>query len=346
MSAVIAIRNATQMLTAEEHEHISGLIDNLKSKAKDLKSQVKELTSANVKRTSLLNKIREIHPDFTDKDESYDDLKIVYENAKQMKTEALKQHKRRERLVKKWNDADFQGDCPDMDNDALDNHIKDLLTKQRQEKSALKKSQNKLKAIQNKRNTLFDKLTQFGLSPDNDSTFEDLQTILEQHNNSEKERKKELALRTKFRKLLDDIYSKNPDIPITSLPTHASSEFIQNVLIQARNARDEFKKNAKKLEQQKKAQLRADKIAADKKKKSDEKAKKIADKDAGIKGTNKNSHFQAFTVWVTQQISDGILSQTDVDDAGGKSKYNSKEWAVMTNQQKKDPNAPWNRIPV
>ncbi len=346
MSAVIAIRNATQMLTAEEHEHISGLIDNLKSRAKDLKSQVKELNSANVKRTSLLNKIREIHPDFTDKDESYDDLKIVYENAKQMKAEALKQHKRRERLVKKWNDADFLGDCPDMDNDALDNHIKDLLTKQRQEKSALKKSQNKLKAIENKRNKLFDKLTQFGLSPDNDSTFEELQTILEQHNNSEKERKKELALRTKFRKQLDDIYSKNPDIPITSLPTDASSEFIQNVVIQARNARDEFKKNAKKLEQQKKAQERADKIAAEKKKKSDEKAKKAADKQAGIKGTNKNSYFQAFTAHITQQISDGEISQSDIDDAGGKCKYNSKQWAEMTDLQKKDPNAPWNRIQV
>ena len=346
MSAVIAIRNATQMLTAEEHEHISGLIDNLKSKAKELKTQVKELTSANVKRTSLLNKIREIHPDFTDKDESYDDLKIVYENAKQMKAEALKQHKRRERLVKKWNDADFQGDCPDMDNDALDNHIKDLLTKQRQEKSALKKSQNKLKAIENKRNKLFDKLTQFGLSPDNDSTYEELQTILEQHNNSEKERKKELALRTKFRKQLDDIYSKNPDIPITSLPTDASSEFIQNVVIQARNARDEFKKNAKKLEQQKKAQERADKIAAEKKKKSDEKAKKAADKEAGIKGNNKNSHFQAFTAYITKQISDGLVSQSDIDDAGGKGKYNSKQWREMTDLQKKDSNAPWNRIQV
>lgn len=334
------------MLTAEEHEHISGLIDNLKSKAKQLKSQVKELASANVKRTSLLNKIRDIHPDFTDKDESYDDLKIVYENAKQMKAEALKQHKRRERLVKKWNDADFLGDCPDMDNDALDNHIKDLLTKQRQEKSDLKKSQNKLKAIENKRNKLFDKLTQFGLSPDNDSTYEELQTILEQHNNSEKERKKELALRTKFRKQLDDIYSKNPDIPITSLPTDASSEFIQNVVIQARNARDEFKKNAKKLEQQKKAQERADKIAADKKKKSDEKAKKIADKEAGIKGTNKNSYFQAFTAYITQQISDGLVSQSDIDDAGGKGKYNSKQWAELTELQKKDPNAPWNRIQV
>lgn len=346
MSAVIAIRNATQMLTAEEHEHISGLIDNLKSKAKQLKTQVKELASANVKRTSLLNKIREIHPDFTDKDESYDDLKIVYENAKQMKAEALKQHKRRERLVKKWNDADFLGDCPDMDNDALDNHIKDLLNKQRQEKSDLKKSQNKLKAIENKRNKLFEKLTQFGLSPDNDSTYEELQTILEQHNNSEKERKKELALRTKFRKQLDDIYSKNPDIPITSLPTDASSEFIQNVVIQARNARDEFKKNAKKLEQQKKAQERADKIAADKKKKSDEKAKKIADKEAGIKGTNKNSYFQAFTAYITQQISDGLVSQSDIDDAGGKGKYNSKQWAELTELQKKDPNAPWNRIQV
>lgn len=346
MSAVIAIRNATQMLTAEEHEHISGLIDNLKSKAKQLKTQVKELASANVKRTSLLNKIRDIHPDFTDKDESYDDLKIVFENAKQMKAEALKQHKRRERLVKKWNDADFLGDCPDMDNDALDNHIKDLLTKQRQEKSDLKKSQNKLKAIENKRNKLFDKLTQFGLSPDNDSTYEELQTILEQHNNSEKERKKELALRTKFRKQLDDIYSKNPDIPITSLPTDASSEFIQNVVIQARNARDEFKKNAKKLEQQKKAQERADKIATDKKKKSDEKAKKIADKEAGIKGTNKNSYFQAFTAYITQQISDGLVSQSDIDDAGGKGKYNSKQWAELTELQKKDPNAPWNRIQV
>ena len=346
MSAVIAIRNATQMLTAEEHQHISGLIDNLKSKAKELKSQVKELQSANVKRTSLLNKIREIHPDFTDKDESYDDLKIVYENAKQMKADELKQHKRRERLVKKWNDADFQGDCPDMDNDALDNHITDLLTKQRQEKSALKKSENKLKAIQNKRNKLFDKLTLFGLSPHNDSTYEDLQTILEQHNNSEKERKKELALRTKLRKQLDDIYSKNPDIPITSLPCDASSEFIQNVVIQARNARDEFKKNAKKLEQQKKAQERADKIAAEKKKKSDEKAQKTADKQAGIKGTNKNSYFQTFTAYITQQISDGLVSQSDIDDAGGKQKYNSKQWGEMTDLQKKDPNAPWNRIQV
>lgn len=348
MSAVVAIRNAIQMLTTDEHDQISGLIENMKTKYRELKSEVSKRdriakTELN-KRNTLLDKIRLIDPHFTYDEQSYDDLKTALENAKSQKALQIKEDKRRERLEKKWTDADFQGHCPDMDNDALEAHIKDLLKKQKDEKLAHKKAQSQLLAIENKRKKIFDKLVELGLKPTESSSFEDLQTLHTEYLNTQKLRKKEEAAVLKFRKLLDELISKNPDAGILNAPDGASAKTLEDAVKNARDKRDAFKKEIKELDKLKKAQERADKKHADDQKKSDAKAQKLADKEAGIKGTKKNGHFQAFSKYITQEIQDGNIDQSLIDDAGGKGKYNSKKWREMTESEKKDPTAPWNLI--
>ena len=42
-----------------------------------------------------------------------------------------------------------------------------------------------------------------------------------------------------------------------------------------------------------------------------------------------------FCSWIKQQLDDGIIDQTEIDEVGGKGKYNSKRWNELTSEQKK-----------
>lgn len=348
MSAVVAIRNATQMLTADDRDHISGLIDTLKTKIKELNSDAakrdKIIKTEIAKRTTLLKKIHDIEPHFTDEDQSYDDLKTVLDTAKSNMNAKIKEDKRRERLEKKWNDSGFDGDCPKMDNDTLDAHIKTLIKNLRDDKNATKKAQTLLLSAQNKRNKIFDKVSELGLKPPQDSSLEELQTILTRYNDAQKQRKKDEANLNKFRNLLDDIILKNPDAGIIDPPNHLGPDALENALKVARETRDNYKKTQKALEKTQKAQQRAQKKLAEQKKKSDDKAQKIANKDSAIKGAKKNGFFQNFTKYISDEIANGNIDSSLVDDAGGKGKFNSKKWAELDDSQKKDSTAPWNLI--
>ena len=348
MSAVVAIRNATEMLTTQERLHITDLIANLKNKFKALNNDAKQEERASkareTQRTSLLKKIHEIQPHFTDEDQSYDDLKNLHETAKSDFAEKKKEDKRRERLVKKWDDTGFDGDCPSMSNDALDAHIKSLLKERQHEKAAKKKLDAQILADANKRQKMFDKISKLGLQPAEDSTLEQLQTLLTRHNDAEKLRKKDIAACKKFRNQLDKIIADYPDAGIADAPNDATPRVIEDAVLRARQSRDAWKQAQNELKKTQKAQERADKKVADEKKKSDDKAKKLLAKESGEKGPNKNKFFQLFTKYITQEIENGNIDSSLIDDAGGKGKYNSKKWAQMDDSQKKDPTAPWNLI--
>ena len=348
MSAVVAIRNATQMLTAEERHHITGLIANLKDKYKTLNSDARREEQAtkaqDAKRTTLLKKIHEIVPDFTDEGQSYDDLKNLHDTAKSDLAAKKQQDKHRERLVKKWNDAGFDGDCPSMSNDALDAHIKSLLKQRQDEKTAQKKLDAQILADANKRQKIFDKVSELGLQPAPDSTLEQLQGLLTRHNDAQKQQKKDAAACKKFRNQLNKIIADYPLAGITDAPNDATPSILENAVIEARQLRDAYKKAQKELEKTQKANERAAKKLADEKKKSDDKAKKLLAKETGEKGPNKNKFFQLFTKYITQEIENGNIDSSLIDDAGGKGKYNSKKWAEMDDSQKKDPAAPWNLL--
>ena len=348
MSAVVAIQNATRMLTADEREHISGLIDNLKTKFRELNSEASKRDRAAktelTNRNKLLTKIRQIEPHFEmNEGQSCEDLQTVLDSAKSYKANKAKEDKRRERLEKKWNDSGFEGECPEMDNDTLDAHIKTLLKTQRDEKAAAKKLQSQISSTEKKRQKMLEKLTELGLNPDAHSTLEDLQTLHTLHIESEKQRKKDEAAVKKFRKQLDDLILKHPDAGIKNVPNDAGPNTLETAVKNARDTRDLFKKEQKELEKLKKAQERADKKAVNDKKKNEEKAQKLANKAAGVKGVKKNGLYQAFTAWITDEIAAGNIDQSSIDEAGGKGKYNSIKWKEMSESEKKDPLAPWNQ---
>ena len=349
MSNILAIQNATRMLTAAEREQIAELIDNLRTKSRELNSEASKLdrvakTEA-TKRNTLLTKIHLIDPDFqVTEGQSSEDLKTVLADAKSYKANKAKEDKRRTRLENKWNDSGFEGECPEMDNDTLDAHIKTLLERRRDAEKAAKKFKSQASSAENKRQKMLQKLTELGLKPDEHSTMEDLQALHSRHNESEKLRAKNERDVKKFRKQLNELILKNPDAGIKNVPNDAGPNTLETAVQNARETRDLFKKAQKEQEKQLKAQERADKKAAEQQKKNDEKAQKQANKAAGLKGPNKNGLYQAFTAWITDQIAIGNINQSDVDDVGGKGKYNSIRWKEMSDSEKKDPHAPWNRI--
>lgn len=348
MSAVVAIRNATQMLTVSERGHISGIIDILKTKFKELNTEaVKHEKTTKIvreKRNTLLSKIREIEPHFNDEEQSYDDLKNVLDTVKSNKTQMVKENKRRQGLEKKWNDAGFGGAFPEMDNDALDNHIKTLIKAQRDKKISDKKMEAQLLSAENKRKKVLVKLTELGLQPAASSSLEELQQILTEYNETEKQSKKDVLTIKKFRNQLNELISNNPDAGIKNSAEDVGAVALENAVKAARITRDLFKKNKLENDKAVKAKQRADNKIADDKNKSEMKEKKLADKESGIKGAKKNGFYQAFTSWITEEISSGNIDQSIVDDAGGKGKFNSNKWAEMNDTQKKDPTAPWNLI--
>ena len=347
MSNVLAIQNATRMLTAAEREQIAELIDNLRTKSRELNSEASKLDRAAkteaTKRNNLITKIRLIDPDFqVTEGQSSDDLQTVLADAKSYKANKAKEAKCRTRLENKWNNSGFEGPCPEMDNDTLDAHIKTLLEQRRDEEKAAKKLKSQATSAENKRKNLYEKLTKLGLKPDEHSTLEDLQALHSRHIESQKQLARDERVVKKNRKLLDELILKNPDAGIKNVPNDAGPNTLETAVQNARETRDLFNKALKEQEKQLKAQERADKKAAEQQKKNDEKAQKQANKAAGLKGPNKNGLYQAFTAWITDQIAVGNINQSDVDAVGGKGKYNSIRWKEMPDYEKKDPLAPWN----
>jgi len=291
MSAVIAIRNAIDMLQVSDLEHIAPLREAFFQRETVLKTEHKNAEKlrkqSNSKRLTLLKKIQKIEPSF-----NYDEQ----------------------------SDPDLQTYLTEIKNKAVE------------DAKALRDA--------NLVSKLSEQITSLPI-PDG-ASVEDLKALIKQQKTIAQEQKREQTNRDKFRKLYDAICEQNPHAGIPAVPLDASSEQLELALKDARLKRDTMKKNLQEQEKKRKTQERATKKATEELEKLELKAKKLSDKEAGIKGTNKNSHYQAFCSWIKQQLDDGIIDQTEIDEVGGKGKYNSKRWTELTSEQKKNSKSPWN----
>ena len=343
MSAVIAIRNAIDMLQVSDLEHIAPLREAFLQRETVLKTEHKNAEKvrkqSDSKRLTLLKKIQKIEPSF-----NYDgqvDLQTYLTEIKTKTAEDAKYQKKHDTLIKKFTDKFPTEECPnDMTNDDLDAHIKSKLDAQKKYKADKKKQDAKALRDANLVSKLSEQITSLPI-PEG-ASVEDLKTLIKQQKTIAQEQKREQTNRDKFRKLYDAICEQNPHAGIPSVPLDASSEQLELALKDARLKRDTMKKNLQEQEKKRKAQERATKKATEELEKLELKAKKLSDKEAGIKGTNKNSHYQAFCSWIKQQLDDGIIDQTEIDEVGGKGKYNSKRWNELTSEQKKNSKSPWN----
>lgn len=343
MSAVIAIRNAIDMLQVSDLEHIAPLREAFHQRETVLKTEHKNAEKvrkqSDSKRLTLLKKIQKIEPSF-----NYDgqvDLQTYLTEIKTKAAEDAKYQKKHDTLIKKFTDKFPTEECPnDMTNDDLDAHIKSKLDAQKKYKADKKKQDAKALRDANLVSKLSEQITSLPI-PEG-ASVEDLKTLIKQQKTIAQEQKREQTNRDKFRKLYDAICEQNPHAGIPSVPLDASSEQLELALKDARLKRDTMKKNLQEQEKKRKAQERATKKATEELEKLELKAKKLSDKEAGIKGTNKNSHYQAFCSWIKQQLDDGIIDQTEIDEVGGKGKYNSKRWNELTSEQKKNSKSPWN----
>ena len=345
MSAVIAIRNAIDMLQVADLEHIAPLREAFLQRETVLKTEHKNAEKlrkqSDAKRLTLLKKIQKFEPSFNYDGQSDQDLHTYLTEIKTKAAEDAKYQKKRDTLIKKFTDKFPTEECPnDMTNDDLDAHIKSKLDTQKKNKAEKKKQDAKALRDANLVSKLSQQITSLPI-PEG-ASVEDLKTLIKQQKTIAQEQKREQANRDKYRKLYDAICEQNPHAGIPSVPLDASSEQLELALKEARLKRDTMKKNLQEQEKKRKAQERATKKATAELEKLEAKAKKLSDKEAGIKGTNKNGHYQAFCSWIKQQLDDGIIDQTEIDDVGGKSKYNSKRWNELTSEQKKNPRSPWN----
>lgn len=346
MSTIATIRDTIQLLTLGDLDQIPILLEALKVKHSTLKKDATKLSKTETanrnKRKTLIGKIQAIQPDFSDDGQPFEALDVLYQDLKSTKETLAKENKRRKRLEKKWKDSDLEGDCPDMDNDALDAHIRDLIQNRKKAKATFDKEQNNRKKANKKRDELAIKLTALDIPHDPNSTLEELQTLHTNHLDNQKALKKENDNIAKFKRQLEAIIHAHPDAGIPPPPQGASSQTLELAVQHARQTRENYKKQLAADKKAEKDQERADKKQATDLKKSQEKAQKEAAKQAGQKGTQKNAYFARFASWVTAQQLAGYINQSDIDEVGGKREYNKIEWARLDDSQKKNPNAPWN----
>lgn len=342
MSAVVAIRNAIDMLQVSDLEHLQDLRDSFKLRESVLKTEHKNAEKlrkkSDTKRLTILKKIQKIEPSF-----NYDgqlDLQTYLTDLKTKAAEDAKYQKKRDTLIKKFTDKFPTEICPnDMTNDDLDAHIKSKLDEQKKYKAEKKKLDSKALRDANLISKLSSEIT---TSIPDGASVDDLKTLIKQQKTSAQEQKRENANRAKFRKLHDAIREQYPDAHISPISLDASSSELQLALEDARQKRDNKKLFDKEQEKKRKAQERADKKAADIRNKLDQKTLKAENKLNGVKGTQKNASFQRFCSYIKLQLDNGHIDQTDIDEAGGKAKYNSKRWAELNSEQKNNPKSPWN----
>ena len=344
MSAVIAIRNAIDMLQVSDLEHIAPLREAFLQRETVLKTEHKNAEKlrkqSDAKRLTLLKKIQKFEPSFNYDGQSDPDLHTYLTEIKTKAAEDAKYQKKRDTLIKKFTDKFPTEICPnDMTNDDLDAHIKSKLDEQKKYKAEKKKLDSKALRDANLISKLSSEIT---TSIPDGASVDDLKTLIKQQKTSAQEQKRENANRAKFRKLHDAIREQYPDAHISPISLDASSSELQLALEDARQKRDNKKLFDKEQEKKRKAQERADKKAADIRNKLDQKTLKAENKLNGVKGTQKNASFQRFCSYIKLQLDNGHIDQTDIDEAGGKAKYNSKRWAELNSEQKNNPKSPWN----
>ena len=346
MSTIATIRDTIQLLTLADLDQIPILLEALKVTYSTLKKDATKVskteTAKRNKRKTLIGKIKAIQAEFSDDGQPFEALDVLYQDLKSAKETIAKENKRRKRLEKKWKDSDLEGDCPDMNNDTLEAHIRDLIQNRRKAKAALDKEQNSRKKADKKRDDLAHKLTGLDIPHNPNSTLEELQTLHTNHLDNQKALKKENDNIAKFKKQLLAIIHANPDAGIPPPPPAASSQTLELAVQHARQTRENYRKQQAADKKAKRDQERADKKQETELKKSQAKAQKEVAKQTGQKGTHKNPHFARFASWITLQQQAGHIDQSDIDSAGGKREYNKLEWARLDKDQKENPNAPWN----
>ena len=136
MSAVVAIRNAIDMLQVADLEHIAPLREAFLQRETLLKTEHKNAEKlrkqTDAKRLTLLKKIQKIEPSFNYDGQSDPDLHTYLTEIKTKAAEDAKYQKKRDTLIKKFTDKFPTEECPtDMTNDDLAAHIKSKLDTQK-----------------------------------------------------------------------------------------------------------------------------------------------------------------------------------------------------------------------
>jgi len=341
MSAVITIRNAIPDLTVNDLEEVFILIEAFKTQVTVLKSEKKiaqnEYKQRNTKLLSILAKIKKIQPSFHFETQTEEELKDYHDALKLTILTQTRVAKKRETLMKKFNDKFPTKICPsDMTNSELETHIKTKLLEDKKSKT----EETKLISKKIEDSELFHKISNEIIGPiPKSSTIQDLKKLLNEQKNEEHKCRK-------FRNIFDDIVKKNPSAGIPNVPSTASSAQLEQSVKDARIKRDAKKRADIELEKQINTQKRADAKAETERNKLTLKILKQKNKENGIKGSQKNGYYQAFTKFITQQVEEGVIDQGEIETAGGKGKYNKKSWSELNNEQKKDPTAPWNLLSI
>ena len=293
MSAVIAIRNAIDMLQVSDLEHIAPLREAFLQRETVLKTEHKNAEKlrkqSDAKRLTLLKKIQKIEPSF-----NYDgqvDLQTYLTEIKTKTAEDAKYQKKHDTLIKKFTDKFPTEECPnDMTNDDLDAHIKSKLDAQKKYKADKKKQDAKALRDANLVSKLSQEITTLPIPQG--ASVEDLKALIKQQKTIAQEQKHEQTNCDKFRKLHDAIRQQYHDADISPISLDATSQELELALQDARQKRDNKKIFDKEQEKKRKAQERADKKADDIRNKLDQKTLKAENKLNGIKGTQKNAPFQ------------------------------------------------------
>ena len=150
MSAVIAIRNAIEMLQVSDLEHFQDLHDAFKLRDSLLKTEHKKVEKlrkqSDTKCLTIVKKIQKIEPSFNYDGQLESDLRTYLTNIKTTAEDA-KYQKKRDTLIKKFTDKFPTDDCPiHMTNDDLDAHIKSKLDTQKKYNAEKKKQDAKASA--------------------------------------------------------------------------------------------------------------------------------------------------------------------------------------------------------
>ena len=106
-------------------------------------------------------------------------------------------------------------------------------------------------------------MTELGLQPASSSSIEELQQILTEYNETEKQSKKDVLTIKKFRNQLNELISNNPDAGIKNSAEDVGAIALENAVKAARITRDLFKKNKLENDKAVKAKQRADNKIAD-----------------------------------------------------------------------------------
>lgn len=344
MSAIISLRNAIELLKISDLDQVPIILETLKNRSKFLKTEAvkteKSHKQSDTTRINLLKKIRKIEPSFEDTQQSEVELNKCLEDFKEISIDKLKHTRKRVSLEKKWGDKFSNEPCPtDMTNEQLEEHMKSILVENKKKLVEDKKILNKRISDQNHIDKLSKQITEpIPLG----STIEQLKDMLKLQKQSRDDAKHEDKNRQKFRKMLNDICIKYPSINILIPPHTATASELEIALIQARNLRDTTKISDLLAEKNRKSKDREDKkqsvIAA----KESLKNKKLSDKADGINGPPKNAPFQRFCKHIGIQIENGSIDLSDIEQLGGKGKYNSAKWKELSTEQKSSQDAPWN----